>query len=384
MEPASIYQIILSVLTNEATKEEKELLACWLNESENNKHEYERIKQLHASFLIKPKQQLYNTDYAWKNVYKQTVGRKKFIFSTKIRWCAAVVIPFILVGLHLLYTNPEIKPIAVIEQFDQPTLLLDNGKKIALGEKAFSMHQHNIKIENKPDNKLVYELSDSKPESNITKNHLVIPKGKNYQLVLSDGTRIWLNSESELIYPTTFGKEKREITLIGEAFFEVAKDVNKPFYVQTNGVSIKVLGTSFNVSCYEGDKTINTTLVEGSVSIETLHGKQQVISPSEQLIYNKENNDIELEKVDTDLYTSWVQGEYIFKDTPLKEMMTKLERWHDITVVFEEESLKNHCFSLTISKETSIDRFIEIINYTSDIKLERINNIINIKNLRKQ
>lgn len=161
-----------------------------------------------------------------------------------------------------------------MEEFSQPTLLLENGEKIALTEESFSMQEKHVVIKNDAKNKLVYEPQEEEEEKiTIQNNHLVIPKGKTYQLLLSDGTRIWLNSETEITYPTRFVGNKREITLIGEAFFEVAKNKEKPFIVNANGMEVKVLGTSFNVSCYTADKTISTTLIEGSVSVKTENKK---------------------------------------------------------------------------------------------------------------
>ena len=271
-----------------------------------------------------------------------------------------------------------------MEEFSQPTLLLENGEKIALTEESFSMQKKDVVIKNDAKNKLVYEPQKEEKKITIQNNHLVIPKGKTYQLLLSDGTRIWLNSETEITYPTRFVGNKREITLIGEAFFEVAKNKEKPFIVNANGMEVKVLGTSFNVSCYTADKTISTTLIEGSVSVKTENKKTVTITPSEQFTYNRDDAKTDIRIVNTELFTSWINGEYIFKDTALEEIVKKLQRWYDFSVNYEDESLKNNRYSLIVDRNTDIDHLLEVISYTSDIKLERTNNIINIKKIREE
>lgn len=270
-----------------------------------------------------------------------------------------------------------------MEEFSQPTLLLENGEKIALTEESFSMQKKDVVIKNDAKNKLVYEPQKEEEKITIQNNHLVIPKGKTYQLLLSDGTRIWLNSETEITYPTRFVGNKREITLIGEAFLMLQK-IRKTFYVNANGMEVKVLGTSFNVSCYTADKTISTTLIEGSVSVKTENKKTVTITPSEQFTYNRDNAKTDIRIVNTELFTSWINGEYIFKDTALEEIVKKLQRWYDFSVNYEDESLKNNRYSLIVDRNTDIDHLLEVISYTSDIKLERTNNIINIKKIREE
>ena len=149
-------------------------------------------------------------------------------------------------------------------------------------------------------------------------------------------------------------------------------------------MEVKVLGTSFNVSCYTADKTISTTLIEGSVSVKTENKKTVTITPSEQFTYNRDDAKTDIRIVNTELFTSWINGEYIFKDTALEEIVKKLQRWYDFSVNYEDESLKNNRYSLIVDRNTDIDHLLEVISYTSDIKLERTNNIINIKKIREE
>lgn len=388
MTSETIYQIILSDLAGEATEEELLCLSKWLEESEANRMEYAKIKQLYRRTSRKTKEQTYNVDKAWLNVQRQTIHKKRDL-SLWVGYAAMVAI-ILSIGM-IFFTNEQNQtPISKVNKvnvndYDQPTLLLENGETIKLNEGSFARQQKHITIKNEAKEKLVYETIDKIAENKIQNNHIIIPKGKTYQLILSDGTRIRLNSESELIYPTLFTGNKREVTLIGEAFFEVAKNKEKPFIVNANEVEINVLGTTFNVCSYAKDKTISTTLIEGSVSVRANQGKKQIIIPSEQFTYNKQNKQTDIQTVDTELYTSWINGKYIFKHATLEEIINKLQLWYDFSVVYQDENLRNNRYSLIAEKDIDLDKLLEVISYTSEVKLERTGaNTINIKKIKEE
>ena len=231
----------------------------------------------------------------------------------------------------------------------------------------------------------VTRAGTSSDEEKLSWNHLVIPKGNAYELELADGTHVWLNAESELSYPTRFAGEMREVRLKGEAFFDVAKNPDCPFVVRTDEVAVQVLGTSFNVSAYQSEQMARVTLVGGSVAVKANGGEEFRIVPSEQFCYNKESRKSGIRVVDTDLYTSWVKGEYIFKDAALEEIFNKLLHWYDFTVRYQNEQLKDKRFSLVIDRKISLEQLLELISFTSDVKLERSQgNIIYVKQKREE
>lgn len=378
MNSQTLYEIILSVLENEATDDERRLLAAWLEESDTHKEEFEKIKRFYRTSLSSQKTYRYDTEQAWKKVYAQTIGKKKnFILYTFVRYAAVIAV--LLSSGILYYATRTTEPVSLAETIQEPTLLLESGEKIALNSESFSRKRKEVIIKNEAEQKLVYESTGTERPETVKNNRLIIPKGKTYQVVLADGTKVRLNSETELIYPAHFTGDKREVTLSGEAFFEVAPDKHKPFYVKTNGLEVKVLGTVFNVCSYKEDKTIRTTLVEGSVSVRPERGEAQVITPSQQFSFEKESGKSDIRTVDTQLYTSWVHGQYIFRDAPLGVILTKLQRWYDFSVSYQEESLQCKRFSLTVDRATDLDRLLEIISFTSEVKLERKGTSINIK-----
>ena len=320
----------------------------------------------------------------------QTVEKKKkFNLKTWLPYAALVAIAF---SIGLYFMNRPAEPdwtaeADVLKNINQPTLLLDNGERIPLKQDSFSIQQGNMVIRNNLVGQLSYESDREQPsdEEKLSWNHLVIPKGNAYELELADGTHVWLNAESELSYPTRFAGEMREVRLKGEAFFDVAKNPDCPFVVRTDEVAVQVLGTSFNVSAYQSEQMARVTLVGGSVAVKANGGEEFRIVPSEQFCYNKESRKSGIRVVDTDLYTSWVKGEYIFKDAALEEIFNKLLHWYDFTVRYQNEQLKDKRFSLVIDRKISLEQLLELISFTSDVKLERSQgNIIYVKQRREE
>lgn len=385
MESDKIYKIILTVLAGEETQEEHEQLSAWLNESEENRREYsqiERLYQLSSSSSSKKVSSYYDVEQAWKFVKGQTIDkRKSFIFRKWISYAAMLTL-LLTAGMFYLYKQQlySLSSQVNLEQLKEPILLLDNGETISLDKDTFSIENEHTIIHKKA--KVLSYVPQEKEEQNIKtdrKNRLVIPKGKTYELKLSDGTHVWLNSESELIYPTNFTGNTREVILRGEAFFDVAKDASKPFIVENNQMKIKVLGTSFNVSGYVSERLQNVTLVNGSVQVQIDNDSAFRISPSEQFSYDKEKQTTSIQVVNTDLYTAWTEGKYIFKDTRLEDILSKLQRWYDFEIIYLQEELKNRRFSIVINREDNLKDVLEVISFTSNVKLVQENNIIKVK-----
>lgn len=388
MHTDKIYQIILSILADEASSEEVDTFEIWLNESTANRDEYERIKNIYTRTNISGKEKNINPDVdkAWLRIKEETIIRKKRYTIRKYIGYAAMIAVVTAISMIYFMTRDGKEPFDILSvaEVNQPTLIFENGDNVALNDESFLLRKEDITIKNEAKNILVYETEERKEEKKVSTNQLIIPHGTTYQVVLADGTKVWLNSESKLIYPSRFVGRKREVTLIGEAFFDVTENKNQPFVIKTEGMEIEVLGTSFNVSSYSNEPVVSTTLVEGSISIKTNKGDRHMVSPSEQFLFNKEAGTVQSMQVDTELYTSWINGIYIFKDQPLEEIISKLQRWYDFTVTYEEDNLRYKRYKFTIDRKTPIDKLLEVISYTSDIKLERTGNSINIKKQGKE
>lgn len=206
-------------------------------------------------------------------------------------------------------------------------------------------------------------------------NELIVPKGGEYSLELPDGTIVWVNSESSLRFPEKFALDQREVFLEGEAYFEVKKDTNRPFYVRTEAGNVRVLGTSFNVCAYPEDRFWQTTLIEGSVMIA--RGEEKVLmKPDEQYQINLKTGKGELKEVLPELYTSWRDGKFYFKAYTFEELVGKLERWYDFTMFYTSESIKNRRFSGVINKHEPLQDMLKFLEMTSDVQFNIKGNVV--------
>ena len=222
------------------------------------------------------------------------------------------------------------------------------------------------------------EIKSDKTSSAI--NKVIIPYGKRSEIMLADGTHIWLNSGSQLSYPTEFKSNSREVYLSGEAFFDIKPNPEKPFYVITRDIRIKVLGTSFNVSSYEEDNTSQTVLVKGKVSAgkNQLFSKTVELMPGERMVYNKKNRDLTKDKVDTKFYASWISGYLIFENEPITEIYKKLERYYNKNIQ-AEEGLEKISFSGKLDLKDKLEDVLENISFASAVKVQAKNGSFIIK-----
>ncbi len=212
----------------------------------------------------------------------------------------------------------------------------------------------------------------------VVYNTLLVPYGKRSKIVLSDGSIIWLNSGSRLTYPVVFQVSDRKVYLEGEAIFEVAHDVKRPFAVLSEGQEIEVLGTVFNVSCYGDENVVKTVLKSGSIQINYLYPnsgtaqKTLKITPGTLAVYDKLNRNMESKTVDVDKYFSWREGVLIFKNDNLRFIMKKLSRYYNIEISIDDPDLANETFSGYLDLKEEIERVLEIFKGTTDLNYSRI------------
>ncbi len=263
-------------------------------------------------------------------------------------------------------------------------LQLENGDIQVISEKNSSIVKDakgNV-VGNQNGDKLVYENS-SDPEK-LVYNTIKIPYGKKFRLQLSDGTFVHLNSGTTLKYPVKFiAGENRQVFLDGEAFFDVAKDKKHPFIVNADDLNVRVLGTHFNVSNYPEDALTDVVLVEGSVGMYQSNQefdalKNTILKPGFKGSFNKENAKISTKPVITDIYTSWINGGLTFRNMTFKNIITKLERRYNVTIVNKNEKLANEKFNASF-KEESIENVMSYFNDIHGINYTIKNNQILIK-----
>lgn len=246
-------------------------------------------------------------------------------------------------------------------------LTLANGKSLTLSDVKSGVVIDAAKLTYN-DGSVVANNSDSQNETNALYSGILkarTPRGGTYQIVLADGTKVWLNASSELKFPASFDQSKqRVVELSGEAYFEVAKNKRKSFMVRSNGQEIEVLGTHFNVNSYPDEKFTKTTLLEGAIRLSQLKTHQPasyVLRPGQQAI---SGNTIVIRNVDAMDAIDWKNGMFIFNKESLESIMRKLSRWYDVDVVFEDEKLKSKLLGGTVSRFSTVTEVLEVLELT--------------------
>jgi transmembrane sensor len=240
-------------------------------------------------------------------------------------------------------------------------LILSNGSTINLNDtkNGALANEKGVVIHKNGNGRITYDQSgrNASHEANVF-NTVVTPKGGQYQLVLGDGTKVWLNAASTLKYPVTFSGTKREIELSGEAYFEVAHDQHKPFRVISNGQTVEVLGTHFNVNAYPDEKAIKTTLLEGSVKVLAGEMSSQ-IKAGEQVQFK--NGHLAVAQADIEEAIAWKKGFFYFKDDDIQTVMRQLSRWYDVAVKYEGQ-IPSREFSGQMNKNINASQLMHILS----------------------
>ncbi len=253
-------------------------------------------------------------------------------------------------------------------------LELASGEKLELGrmddaEATEILDACHVKIGRRSDF-ITYDLADLKYDTDIigeeemTINKIVTPLGGEYKVILSDGTQVWLNAGSELIYPTRFSGKSRAVHLTGEAFFDVTKG-ETPFEVRTSHAVVKVLGTRFDVSAYPDDSRTQVVLERGRVDVRTANENYSLV-PNDRFVIDNETLGVRIDSVDASGYGAWTQGEFVFQNEPIASIAKKLTRWYNVPFVAEEGLDKN--FSGHIRKYRSVDDMIRMLEMTGELR----------------
>ena len=249
-----------------------------------------------------------------------------------------------------------------------PLLVLADGRTMLLNDSVGWGREADLQQVRLDEQGITYQQSDSLEKEEVF-NTLIIPKGGEFQIQLADGSRVWLNSETELRYPVNFTAEKRRVFLKGEAYFEVAKNAQIPFVVTTSaGIDVKVLGTKFNVASYENDEQVTTTLAEGSVEVGDEKGSVR-LKPEEQALFCKGDRSLRVQKVDVGMYLAWKDGKFIFEEQSLEQIMKQLQRWYEMSVFYTNEEVKQYTFSGDLKKYDDFDKIIRMLEEVSGIKI---------------
>jgi putative anti-sigma factor len=368
--PDRIFELIVLQLDHEQTADEEKELAAWLAEKKEHRQWWESYLQIRAQAKLLDRPFSADTEKALAKVK----ASRRFLRGSKkaIAWAAVLALPLCL-GLWLLLQAMLGEENRLFSEVARPgkekaILKIAAQRPIRLdGEiDTLIITENGTKIKTDAGNMLSFLIDSAGYKTAQEENQLIVPRGGEYRITLSDGTRVWLNAASVLTFPPVFAGNERKVRLVGEAFFEVTPDTARPFIVATARMDIKVLGTSFNVSVYEDEETVHTTLVKGSVEVQPVQQEAIMLKPGEQACLA--GNRMTVKAVNTRQFTSWIDGKFMFCNTALEEISKQISRWYDVDIFFSSEQVKTICFTGAILRFEPLEELIRMIENTSNVR----------------
>lgn len=365
----SLYEKFLS---GQCTDEEKQLLESHYSEIKLMDNQWDNAlgdeEAIKAQIIAKMRKEL---------DFKEPADVKKKRSNIWLKYAASVI--FVLsAGLFSWhYWEQKIRnnqsAANILPGKNQAYLTLSNGQSIILNNTKNGQigGTPGVIIKKISDSILSYSQNNNSNNNikNTTipdSNSLTVPRGGIYQTILSDGTKVWLNSASSIKYPVAFAGKERRVVLSGEAYFEVAKNKKMPFKVAVNEMNVQVLGTHFNVMGYPEDKEVKTTLLEGAVKLQSAHHNTRLV-PGQQGVFI--NSGFTVAMVNTDDVVAWKEGFFVFDNESIESTMQKISRWYNVEVVFENKKsmLNQHSFGGTISRHKNIDMVLKALEATGSV-----------------
>ncbi len=352
---------------------ERRQLDSWKNESKEGERVFLNLKRISTEELEKRYDEV-DVDMKWEDFKKrQQQGKRNIRVGVTV---AASICLLIISGLWLWLGGAKEERIVLAKQGRQNNvcLVLSTGEVVDIS----NVEQDEVKLDKGTKlysgNRLEYVRPDSLHKKELEFNQLIIPKGTFYHLVLSDGTKVWLNADSKIKYPVSFGKDKREVSLHGEGYFEVAKDSPRPFIVSTDKMDVKVLGTTFDVNTYEDEGKSFVVLVEGLVEVSAGKGESRIITPghmAEVNMYDVQAK-IRVSRCDTEHYVAWKNGNFSFRHASLTEILKRVSRYYDVTVI-REQVFEEEYYTGDVSSDVSLESLLAVIESSTSVsfKVER-------------
>ena len=384
MHSSELKKLLVRYVTKSATFGDLEQLELWINDPNNLSTFKDYIK---TQFAIQLSMNEPDSSKIRERLLKEIRNDKKVLRNRRVQKVfkyVAVAILFLSIGYFVkddFFKTANNNP--VIPKEEVITLQLENGDIKIISENGTSQIKNasGIIVGTQKGNQLVYK--DKAEKGKLSYNTLKVPYGKRFDIILSDGTQVFLNSGSTLKYPSQFVDHgKRQVFLEGEAYFDVSHDEENPFSVISHELGVEVLGTTFNISNYEEDHDTEVVLVNGSVQLEALGGSSRdssevLLRPGFKGSFDKSKRQITTEEVNTSLYTSWVRGQIIFRNSTFENIVQKLERHYNVIIINNNLKLSKETFNATIDVNSEhIEQVLEYFNKIYEIDYEIVNNKI--------
>ena len=354
-------------------EEKRSELNKWLKKRKENQTLFQHLEDPAYQSQHFSRYTQFNAIEGWEKVEPRLKSKSNNRFYRLLPY-AAILILCIGIITFLRTNSPQTNiPVSLHKNISNPTvrLVMEDGNTLELNttDSSQRLEHEDFKSDGK---QLVYKHTES---SGSPRFHLLqVPRGGEYALVLADGTRVWLNAETELSYPSYFSGKDRRVKLKGEAYFEVTADTSMPFIVETKHLQINVLGTSFNISAYP-DESHHATLAKGKIKA-IYEEKQVILSPGEQALLT--DSGMIVHAVDIATYTSWKERRFVFKNKPLQEVARDLERWYNVRLTIRQDAQPIR-LTATLPKYENIEKILHIIENIARVKCETNDQEIIIK-----
>lgn len=367
-----IADLILRYRENTLSPDETEELEEWLKESPEHR---EQLENLNTRAFLQQKyrlEQTIDTAAAYAAFSRRIAKERPRKLRKWFAWTAVAALFAVIVGIYWFWpATVSREPLAqnpfIPAGGNEAVLTLANGERLHLqGATTTSIRQDDGSVAEVSSASLAYKNNASLSDT-LLYNSLHIPRKGEFNLVLSDGTQIWLNSESTVRYPTNFLPGQRKIQLRGEAYLEVAPDRTSPFVIETGKARIEVLGTSFNLRAYEDEQIIQTTLAEGRVCVTTGTQRMELV-PGEQGCVDAKTGNMVKKVVDVRIYTAWKDGRFVFEGQTLEEIMRTLARWYDVEVVFSSDKTRNIKFTGNLKRYDDFGQIVSMLELACPAK----------------
>ena len=301
---------------------------------------------------------------------------------------AAAILIFISAGLYIGLHKAPVQQIAnnrplkndIAPGGNKAILTLSGGEKIVLNDthNGLLATENTTEIEKTADGKIIYTSSGATSETPALYNTVTTPRGGQFGIVLPDGSKVFLNAASSLTYPTTFNGNERRVELSGEAYFEVAHNASKPFKVSSNGQTVEVLGTHFNINAYSDEAVIKTTLLEGSVRVSK-NGHLAILKPGDQAqsAYDVSGSKITITQIDAENAVAWKNGLFVFDGDKIEHIMRMISRWYNVDVDYTGEKPDDD-FGGTVSRFNNVSEVLKTLQLTGKVRFRIENNKITV------
>ena len=344
--------LLMRYVLGEMNDDEKVLVREWIAADEKHAEYYKDFQMFHLKMEWGMRANAVVHDSLARRRVKARQRRLRVLY-----WSASCLIVLFSVG-GILWMLPEDEPVYVTEKIEpgksKAVLYMASGDVVNVdGQTGVMKEKDGTRIEIDGKEGIAYRVTGGQQQEETLSNRIVIPRGGEFKLILADGTAVWLNSDSELSYPTAFAGQKREVFLRGEAYFDVKPDSLHPFIVHVDEVRIQVLGTQFNINTY-AEGSIKTVLVEGSVDLRNRAGEHVVLTPNRMADYRTVEGRFELTDVDVQPHVAWREGNFIFQSESLESIMNKLSVWYDLNVFYANEGLRD------IRLSGNLERFSDV------------------------